>query len=699
MASRNSLFVRAGIMERLRSKLVFACMLTLLVGGVSVAVDIQADDCADAPLVGDVKNLEFDTRGATHDGFAYYFIEGPNIWYRYVASCTGDVTVSLVGSTDFDTELAVYSGGGCYPARDDMIASNDNFNLRLQSQVTFPAISGDEFLIEIGGHNSSASEGVLTITCDGEPGPPPSKDKCSEALPIGDVNDLLFDTTDATFDGQGSCLMSPNIWYCYRASCTGDVTVSLSGSAFDTMLAVYDGCGCYPTFAPNMIECDDDSGQDRTSEITFAAVAGNQYLIEIGGYGSDTGQGVLNVSCTEQAASEDDCVNAKPIGDVKDLPFDTSKSTFDGPGLCLESPNIWYCYTATCTGDVTVSLLGSGYDTMLAVYKGCECYPAQNDLIGCNDDFGAAYQSQVTFAAVAGNQYLIEIGGYGSETGQGVLNIICEGKAAAARPDLGDAPDSTNNSGNKSMDAYPAPSPVPAHFPTVYNDGIGFAPYAHGPVHLNERAVAYLGKSITGETEADTGPDDDGGNNLRPAINSADNDGGDDGVNVPLTLPNCGWTIFDYQVTVIDPNTDLWVNVWLDFNRDGDWDDTVDCPGGRAPEWAVQNQFLFNLPVGLHEITTPGFKSVHPAGAHDQIWMRITLSEQPWIGGSNPGHQGNAGSGPLPKYEIGETEDYFFLPEVQPDADCPLCEDLNGDGVINMNDLADLTAIWLATCL
>jgi hypothetical protein len=682
-----------------RSKLVFACMLTLLLGGVSGAVDIQADDCADAPLVGNVASLEFDTRGTTHDGPGHY-VDGPNIWYRYIALCTGDVTVSLMGSRNFDTMLAVYSGSGCYPAADDLIASNDNFNHFLQSQVTFPAVAGDEFLIEIGGFNSAVSEGVLTIICDGEPGPVPSRDKCSEALPIGDVEDLSFDTRDATFDGQGSCLTSPNIWYCYTATCTGDVTVSLSGTVFDTMMAVYDGCGCYPTFAVSLIECDDDSGENRASEITFAAVAGNQYQIEIGGYGSETGQGVLNVSCEETSIpSKDDCVDAKPIGDVVDLPFDTTNSTFDGPGLCLTSPNIWYCYTASCTGDVTISLLDSGYDTMLAVYKGCECYPVQNDLIECNDDFNSAYQSQVTIAAVAGSQYLIEVGGYGSETGQGVLNVICEGKATVIRPDLGDAPDSTNNSGNKIMDAYPSPSSVPAHFPTVYNDNTSFGPYAHGPVHLNERAVAYLGQSITGENEADTGPDDDGINNIRSSFNSPNHDGGDDGVNVPLALPNCGWTMFDYEVTVIDPNPNLWVNVWLDFNRDGDWDDTIDCPdGGTAPEWAVQNQFLFNLPVGLSEITTPGFKSAHE-GSHDQIWMRITLSEQPWIGGSNPGYQGNAGSGPLPKYEIGETEDYYFTPQVSGGGDCPLCEDLNGDGLINMNDLADLTATWLDTCL
>ena len=682
-------------MKRLRSKLLLACISILLFGSSHVALGVGlADNCADAPLVGDVTNLRFDTRGRTEDGPDRYIL-GPNIWYRYTATCTGDVTVSLMGS-DYNTKLAVYSGSECYPGEDDVVARNDNYNMLMQSQVTFAAIAGDEFLIEIGGRNEAVGEGLLTISCDGEAGPPPSGDECSKALPIGDVNDMPFDTKGKSFDGPGLCMTSPNIWYCYTASCTGDVTVSLSGSAFDTMLAVYDGCECYPASA-DLIECDDDSGLDRASEITFAAVAGNQYLIEVGGYGSETGEGVLNVSCQAATASKDDCVGAEPLGDVKNLPFSTTGMTFDGPGLCLASPNIWYCYTASCTGDVTVSLLNSAYDTMLAVYKGCECYPTQGDLIACNDDFGSAYQSQVTFAAVTGGKYLIEVGGYGSETGQGVLNVSCAGKTSTVNPDLGDAPDSTNNSGNKIMGAYPYPPSRPGHFPTVYDDGSGFGPY--GPVHLNETAVAFLGKVITGETEADTGPDDDGINNLRSGMSSPNHDGGDDGVEMPLVLPDCGWATFNYQVTVIDPSVDLWVNVWLDFNRDGDWDDMVECPGGPVPEWAVQNQFLFNLPEGLNEIAAPGFRSVHPEDAHDQIWMRITLSEQPWTGGSNPGELGNAGSGPVENYQIGETEDYFFFPQVPDNADCPLCEDVNGDGVIDMDDLADFTAQWLANCL
>ena len=391
----------------------------------------------------------------------------------------------------------------------------------------------------------------------------------------------------------------------------------------------------------------------------------------------------------------DACSDAIAVNEVENLSFDTTGARFGGRGLCMVSPNIWYCYTASCSGDVTVSLLGSSYDTMLAVYDGCECFPTSHDFIACNDDFGGTYQSQITFTAVAGNQYLIEIGGYGGSQGKGFLTITCEAVFGEEKPDLGDAPDSTNNDG-KVMGAYPSKPLILAKYPTVFDDGSGVGPY--GPLHLNDEPVAYLGKSVTAETEADTGIDIDPENNITPAANRADRDGSDDGIVVPLNLPHCGWAAISYDVTVIDPNVELWVNVWLDFNRDGDWDDTVDCPKGLASEWAVQNQYLYNLPAGLNKIKTPGFLSSHLQDGPENIWMRITLSDQPWKYGSNPGAEGNAGSGPAAKYAIGETEDYFFVPDTTDDVDCPLCKDLNEDGVIDMDDLVVLLTQWLATC-
>lgn len=241
---------------------------------------------------------------------------------------------------------------------------------------------------------------ILLLSVNGASACP--NDNCNRAEAVGDVTNLSFDTSDCRFDGPGHCMISPNCWYCYTATCTGDVTISLLGSTFDTMLAVYRSCGCYPAVA-DLIECNDDAAGTHQSQITFAATEGQRYLIEVGGYGFQKGHGVLNISCEGEAPStKDDCMNAIAVGEVTDLSFDTTSATFDGPGLCMTSPNIWYCYTATCTGEATVSLLGSSYDTMLGVYSGCDCYPVTSDLIGCNDDAAGTYQSELTFAVTAG---------------------------------------------------------------------------------------------------------------------------------------------------------------------------------------------------------------------------------------------------------------------------------------------------------
>jgi len=232
--------------------------------------------------------------------------------------------------------------------------------------------------------------------------------------------------------------------------------------------------------------------------------------------------------------------------------------------------------------------------------------------------------------------------------------------------DLGDAPDSSNSFAVPMM-AYPAAG-VMASYPTVF--AAGSPP--HGPRHLQQRGAALLGMVITREDEADIGLDQDGLNNIDPPLNMPDRDNGDDSVMVPLALPHCQTTRFQYTVTILPASMypPLYVNVWFDFNRDGDWDDILQCPGAAgatpAPEWAVQNQQLpTGLLPGVYTMTTPAFTSWNPPGMQPQeIWMRITLAEQPW----SPvvGAPGYGGSGPATGYQYGETEDYYFVPKSGP---------------------------------
>jgi len=237
------------------------------------------------------------------------------------------------------------------------------------------------------------------------------------------------------------------------------------------------------------------------------------------------------------------------------------------------------------------------------------------------------------------------------------LAFAIEGNIPCTLPpakDLGDAPDSSNNSGI-AMTTYP--SGVVANFPTVYLDPTGLPPF--GPIHQQPKGVAWLGQSVSLENEADTGPDEDGINNINPPANSPNHDANDDGVlGIPLKLPYCYPKTFQYRVNVVNNTVNLYANVWFDWNRDGDWDDTFTCSSNNAPEWAVQNQLLLagSLALGLNTITTPQFRAWHPSPlpTDANIWMRITLSELPWVG------SGSGGSGPAGGYYYGETEDYYF---------------------------------------
>ena len=121
--------------------------------------------------------------------------------------------------------------------------------------------------------------------------------------------------------------------------------------------------------------------------------------------------------------ANDNCSNAQAIGNVTNQSFDTTEATFDGPGHFIISPNIWYVYTAPYTGCATVSLCGSNYDTMLAVYDGSSCPPSLGDLLASNDDY-CFRQSDVVFPVIGGNQYLIEVGGYFQETGTGLASAL-----------------------------------------------------------------------------------------------------------------------------------------------------------------------------------------------------------------------------------------------------------------------------------
>ncbi len=264
------------------------------------------DDCANAILVTD-GILNFSTVGASTDGpaepgvcnFFGYTQVGADVWFRYIATCDGNVVVDLCNS-NFDTKVAVYENVGC-PITVPAIACNDDAcgAAGIRSRVSFPAVISREYVIRVGGYNGATGPARMVISCipDG-----PANDFCVNATPVGNGT-TPFTTVGATTDGPledvtcnfaGDSQVGADIWFFYSAPCTDIVTVRTCGSLFDTKLAVYAGPTC-PT-GPTALACNDDSCGGQ-SEVQFSATAGSTYYIRVGGYNGASGAGALSITC------------------------------------------------------------------------------------------------------------------------------------------------------------------------------------------------------------------------------------------------------------------------------------------------------------------------------------------------------------------------------------------------------------------
>ncbi|MCA9289581.1 MAG: hypothetical protein KDA25_00540 [Phycisphaerales bacterium] len=135
------------------------------------------DRCADRIDITDgsttYSTVGADTDGLPHaacqfDGQTYH-----DVWFNYVATCDGALTVSTCNAADYDTDLAVYAACDVCPPDDAfLLGCNDDAPdcAGFTSMVTVPVVCGQCYKIRVGGWNQGdQGTGVLTLTCDGTP--------------------------------------------------------------------------------------------------------------------------------------------------------------------------------------------------------------------------------------------------------------------------------------------------------------------------------------------------------------------------------------------------------------------------------------------------------------------------------------------------------------------------------------------------
>ncbi|MBL8859713.1 MAG: hypothetical protein JNL28_14500 [Planctomycetes bacterium] len=288
--------------------------------------------------------------------------------------------------------------------------------------------------------------------------PPPPNDLCANATSVaaGTTTGTLL---GALNDGSATCdpggAASRDVWYSFTntALSTRVLTATTCGTTGvnDTVLSVYSSCGGAE------LACSDDCGGTPcggpTSCVSGINIAPSQTVLlrvsdkGLGGLGGFT----LVISVTALPPPHDSCATPIALSGFGTFPIDTLGAT-TGPEGQTESlcnffggtavrQDVWYTWVATNSGAVTVTtcgLIASGpsQDSKIAIYVGAGC-PTAGTALACNDDFTctgfSGLNSTVTFNAVCGNTYTIQMGMYQGTalTMSGSFSVTGAGPACA----------------------------------------------------------------------------------------------------------------------------------------------------------------------------------------------------------------------------------------------------------------------------
>lgn len=350
------------------------------------------DDCAAAEFIPPGLGLGWPFFGpGTTDGsdLTGFCDPGPSpddqihndIWLCWESDTTGLVTARLSLFMGPDLRAAVYDGCACPADPADVLACGESTAAMFGTELTFSAVTGNSYLIRIGTQDP-ASTGV------------PFDGFLEMISGVPAVSNLACDSTV-----PGEISMS---WTLPTAVAFDSIEITENGALVATL-----------------------AGSDTSYIHTYTTPFVGLLNMGVRGIvGSTPGN---QAACTAAIGGPDNdtCATATLI--VEELnPFDTSAAQDEAdpfvacgsspvaPGL-LVVQDIWYRFEAIETENVTFSLCGSSFDTLLVVYEddGTCLIDPTTGVVGCDDNgcVGGTGASELTVPVTAGDSYLIRIGG------------------------------------------------------------------------------------------------------------------------------------------------------------------------------------------------------------------------------------------------------------------------------------------------
>jgi hypothetical protein len=370
---------------------------------------------------------------------------GKSVWWSWtipsqLAASGGMLAIDTFGS-DFDTLLAVYSGGpqGTNDvAKLKLLAANDDdITHPPTSHVKLLVAGTDIFYIAVDGREGVA--GNVKVRLNFTSMTKARNDHFETALQItstsGPANNIGGTKQPGELPHAGNPGGASVWWRIQTGQNSGPIRISTAGSTFDTLLAVYTTNQPPRTFTnqlTNLVlvaENDDASVTVRTSDLTFIPPRSGTYWIAVDGYNGAQGNISLAVTAMSSVVPPNDqfATAAWLEGSSVLTNGYNSRATLQ-PGEPLHAgktnsaASVWYRWIAPTNGIVSISTRGSDFDTLLAAYTGTNL-AALTPVASNDDDPANPPASALIFNVNAGIEYRIAVAGYGTARGEFILAL------------------------------------------------------------------------------------------------------------------------------------------------------------------------------------------------------------------------------------------------------------------------------------
>lgn len=200
-----------------------------------------------------------------------------------------------------------------------------------------------------------------------------------------------------------------SLWWSWTAPTNGSAFFSIEGSPSGIALEVYRG---------SSLSTLERQGGGAGQSIRVPVTAGQELFIALDAKRPELNSARLSLTFSSPL---NDSVTARTV--LSGLPVFSTGSNVDATyerGAGVQDPTIggrsvWWGWTASESGNVAVSTLGSSFDTELSILGAQE--QGGLDVLDINNDHEGSLWSQVTFRAEQGKTYLVCVDGIRGESG------------------------------------------------------------------------------------------------------------------------------------------------------------------------------------------------------------------------------------------------------------------------------------------